>query len=113
MDWLHPTGFAGHGRGIIRNNRVRYLDGATGNFTGYAIQVSSAETVVVSGNIVETIPSGGEPIRLEGCVNVTWFDNRTADGELIARIDPETEKAIEEVDVPAEDALVLACFEKS
>jgi hypothetical protein len=99
-----------HGDVILRHNRIRYVDGATGSFNGYGLQVNGAKGLILSHNQIETLPSGVNPIQTLRCPAVGWFDNRTPTGALIPREDPATGKPVEELDAAAEDVLVAACY---
>jgi hypothetical protein len=109
--YLDDTGAAPapHGQAVLRNNRFRYLDGVTGSFNGYAIQVNGTNAVIISDNLIETVPAGIEPIQTLRCNQVTHFDNRIVDTILL---DVATDQYREQLDLPAEDALVSACFDK-
>ena len=106
-----------YGQVIIRHNRFRYVEGVTGvnseaaYFDGSASFVAGADAVIISDNLVETIPSGGESgaIVTTGCTAVTRFDNRTQAGTLVV---PDTDRYRQQLDVPAEELLASATLDK-
>jgi hypothetical protein len=96
---------------IIRRNCFRYVEGEIGPFNGYAIDVKGAQNVIITNNTVETIPAAGAAIRTEDGpgVNVNNFDNRTPAGPLV---DWAMDGYFSEFDVPSEETLMMALFEK-
>jgi hypothetical protein len=96
---------------IIRGNVIRYQDGQTSpDATGTAIEVNGAKNLLVRENIVEVTPP--DPIAFQRCGSVKYFNNRTADGELLARYDSATGRPVEEYDAEAEVGLVLCLFKR-
>ncbi len=100
--------FRPHEEIVIRSNRFRYVDGLTAS-GGYAIQVNGARGLIVSHNHIETV-AGAEAVRFLRCDNVSSFDNRTSSAVLLPQLDSVSGKYREELDIPAEDALLSACF---
>jgi hypothetical protein len=97
----------GYGDVIIRDNLIRYVDGAFGaGYAGSGIKVAGAKLATVRNNLLECVPIS--PIEIQRCGAVSWFDNRTLNAALIARVDELTGKPVEEYDAAAEDALVAA-----
>ncbi len=95
----------------VRDNYVRYLDGQfAAGLVGYAMDVKGVRDLIVMDNMIESAVS--DPLRQTMGDTITYFENRTTNGELIAVQDPTTGKFREELDTPAEDAFVLACFDK-
>jgi len=45
-----------YGQVVIRNNRIRYVDGSPGSFNGFGIDVAGANALIVSDNILEVTP---------------------------------------------------------
>jgi hypothetical protein len=107
VDDAGASTFHPHDQIIIRGNVFRYFDGASGTLDGCAIDVSGARNAIISDNIVGTVPSTGDAIRTANCEHATFFDNRTTLGNGFAG-----DKYTEELDVPSEEPLLLACFEK-
>jgi hypothetical protein len=94
---------------LIRKNCFRYLNGVAGTDERYAIQIKGAEAVIISGNIVETIPTAGDAIQVTDCPedSVRIFDNRAP-----AMVEFPADRYVPELARLAEDALVSACFER-
>jgi len=61
-------------------------------------------------NLIECAPAS--PLQTSFCGEVNYFENRAPGAEIIALLDSATGKFTEELDAPAEDALVLSCFDK-
>lgn len=100
-----------HGQFVIRNNKIRYLDGAyqtSPAYVGYGIQFFGAENAIVQDNVVESVPA--YPIRHERCNTARYFNNRTPAGVLIRGIDGITQRLYDELETDAEDAFVMAMF---
>jgi len=97
-----------HGSLIVRNNRIRYVDGGSGN--GNGIKVYSAQNFLVSENVVDV--SQTNPLRNNRCGSVKYFDNRTPAGILIRGINEANNVLYSELETDAEDAFVLAMFKK-
>ncbi len=118
LEDLQPTGLQDpsypayqHGQVIVRNNKIRYVDGAyqtSPPFVGYGIQIFGPENAIIQDNVVESVPA--DPIRNERCGTATYFNNRTPSGVLIRGLDSITGKKYDELETEAEDALVLAMF---
>lgn len=101
-----------HGDVIIRDNKIRYLDGQfdTG-YTGYGIQVNGAKNLLVRDNVVEAVPAN--PIRNNRCGSVKYFNDKTPAGGLIQGVnEAASNKKYDELETDAEDALVLSLFNR-
>jgi hypothetical protein len=99
-----------HGDIIIRNNRIRYLDGAAPSDEGaILIQVHGAKSLIVQNNVLETISAA--PIEALRCGAESYFDNRTVAGELLTVPAHTANDFKERLEIPAEDALTLAFFD--
>jgi hypothetical protein len=118
LEDLQPTGLQDttypayqHGQVIVRNNKIRYVDGAyqtSPPFVGYGIQVFGPENAIMQDNLVESVPA--DPIRNERCGTTKYFNNRTPAGVLIRGLDSITGKKYDELETEAEDALVMSLF---
>ena len=101
-----------HGDVIIRDNKIRYLDGQFDtSYTGYGIQANGAKNLLARNNVVESVPAN--PIRNNRCGSVKYFNDKTPAGVLIQGIDEgNSNKKYDELETDAEDALVLALFKR-
>jgi hypothetical protein len=108
---LQAPDFA-HGEVIIRDNTIRYVDGAfEPGYTGYGIQVNGARNLQVRNNVVEAAPAN--PVRNIRCGSVKYFNNKSSAGELIQGVDEgKSNKRYDELETDAEDALVLALLSR-
>ena len=74
-----------HGDVIIRDNKIRYLDGQfDSSYSGYGIQINGAKNLLVRNNVVECYPSN--PLRNNRCGSVKYFNDKTPAGVLIQGI---------------------------
>lgn len=95
-----------HGDVIVRNNKIRYLDGVFSTMnTGYGIHVNGAKHLLVLNNVLEVAPKN--PLRNQRCGAVTYFSNRTPAGVLIRGMNVDTNRKHDELETEAEDALIL------
>jgi hypothetical protein len=100
-----------HGDVIVRDNKFRYLDGTFDpGSTGYGIQVNGAKNLLVRNNVVESTQA--HPIANRRCGSVKYFNNKEPDGTLIQGYNADTDKEYDELETDAEDALVLALFNR-
>ena len=101
-----------HGDVIIRDNKIRYLDGQfDSSYSGYGIQINGAKNLLVRNNVVECYPSN--PLRNNRCGSVKYFNDKTPAGVLIQGINEgNSNKKYDELETDAEDALVLALMKK-
>ena len=99
-----------YGQVVIRHNRVRYVDSTPGSFNGYGIDVAGANALMISDNVVEVTPSN--PIRNTRCASTTYFNNKTASGNLLLGWESALNFRYGELATDAEDAFVLALLEK-
>ena len=91
---------------IIRNNKIRYVDGlAEEDSTGSGIEVNGAKNLLLRENLVEVLSAN--PICHQRCGSVNYFNNRTADGRLLPKYDDSEQRWVEELDAQAEDAFIL------
>jgi len=95
---------------ILRNNRIRYTDGTPGTFTGYAIDVTGTDALIVENNVVEVSPVN--PIRNERCDAVKYFNNETPGGKLILGWESDFDFNYGELTTDAEDAFVLSFMKR-
>ncbi len=101
-----------HGDVIIRDNKIRYVDGAFDpSYSGYGIQVNGAKNLLVRNNAVESAQTN--PLRNNRCGSVKYFNDKTPAGALIQGINEgNSNKKYDELETDAEDALVLALFKR-
>jgi len=101
-----------HGDVIIRDNKIRYLDGFfDSSCNGWSLQVNGAKNLLVRNNVVECFPPN--PLRNNRCGSVKYFNDKTPAGVLIQGInEAASNKKYDELETDAEDALVLALFKR-
>lgn len=101
-----------HGDVIIQDNKVRYLDGLfDSSYSGYGIQMNGAKNLLIRNNVVEAAPTN--PIRNNRCGAVKCFNDKTPAGVLIQGVDEANgSKKYDELETDAEDAMVLALFNR-
>jgi hypothetical protein len=98
-----------HGSIVVRDNRIRYVDGGSGN--GNGIRIYDAQNLLVRENVLEVSPT--IPVSNNNCGSVGYFNNRTPSGTLIQGVDEGNgNKKYDELETDAEDALVLALFNR-
>lgn len=75
-----------HGDVIIRDNKIRYVDGAfDASYTGYGIQINGAKNLLVRNNVVEAVQT--PLLRNNRCGSVKYFNDKTPAGVLIQGVD--------------------------
>ncbi len=100
-----------HGDLIIRDNKIRYLDGLIeSGYTGYGLQINGAKNLLVRNNVVEAVPAN--PLRNIRCGSVDYFNDKTPGGVLIQGLNEDNSRKYDELETEAEDALVLALFNR-
>jgi len=101
-----------HGDVIIRDNKIRYLDGQfDSSYTGYGIQANGPKNLLVRNNVIETAQT--PLLRNNRCGSVKYFNDKTPAGVLIQGVDEgNSNKKYDELETDAEDALVLALFKR-
>jgi hypothetical protein len=99
-----------HGQAVIRNNKIRYVDGVSGSFNGSGIDVAGVGALIVSDNILDLVPAN--PITNKRCGSATYFHNRTPAGALVRGLESATGRKYSELETDAEDAFVMAFLEK-
>src|SRR5437764_14436361 len=100
----------GFGDVQIRENRLRYLDGQfSGAFLGYLMNVRGARNLIVVDNIVESAVA--TPLQNTLCSSISYFENRTVPGQLLARPDPNTGNPIDPLHVPARYVFDFSLFD--
>ena len=98
-----------HGDIIIRNNKIRYVDGVAPDDDGaILIEVQGAMNLIVQNNVLDTIAA--LPLENERCGHATYFNNRTPAGVLLRGLNEDTNVKYDELETEAEDAFVLALF---
>ena len=98
-----------HGDIIVRQNRVRYLDGAfQGTYLGYGVHVKNAKNALVFENVVESAPA--DPVRAQRCGGLKFFNNRSPATALIEGYDPSSgaTKRYNDLETDAEFGLVMS-----
>jgi len=100
-----------HGEVIIRQNAVSYVDEVfDGGYTGIGIHVRGAKNLNVQNNVVDVQPAN--PLQDLRCGSVKYFNNQKPDGTLIRGYKDDTDQLYNELETDAEDALVLALFNR-
>jgi len=100
-----------HGDVIVRNNKIRYVNGAAPNDGGATlIDLRGVKHLIVQNNVLDTVATA--PIQALRCGAQTYFDNRTVAGALLAATGFTAADFYETLERPAEDAFVLAHFSK-
>jgi len=100
---LDSSGAYVHGNVVIRDNRIRYVDGGTGSASG--IKVWSAQNLLVRENTLELTPT--LPLLNKNCAAAQYFENRTPAGVLIRGYNEDTSRKYDELETDAEDAFIL------
>ena len=100
-----------HGEIIIRNNKIRYVDGvAPTGVTDVMIQANGAKNLMVNNNVLDT--ANPLPDQNSRCGNVTYFNNRSPSGTLYQGWNVDTSRRYGELESQADDAFVLAFAER-
>ena len=100
-----------HEQLIIRNNKIRYVDGAAPNDAGVThIELKGIRNVIVQSNVLDTIADA--PMASERCGAQTYFDNRTVEGGFAGPPGPATDGYEQTLDTPSDEAFVLAQFSR-
>jgi hypothetical protein len=97
-----PPSYA-HGNVVIRDNRIRYVDGGSGSAGG--IKAWSAQNLQVRENTVELAPA--TPLMHKNCGAAQYFENRTPAGVLVRGYNESTSLLCSELETDAEDAFIL------
>jgi hypothetical protein len=106
-----PPDYA-HGDILIRDNRIRYLDGLfASTYTGYALQLNGAKNLLVRNNVVEVYPT--DPLKNDRCGSVAYFNNKTPAGTLIRGLNQVNSTKYDELETDAEDAFILGLLKKN
>ncbi len=100
-----------HGDIILRNNKIRYVDGIPPNDGGATlIEVEGSKNLMVQNNVLETIAT--LPLKNKRCGHATYFNNRTPAGKLLQGYENDLGIKYGELETDAEDAFVLALCNK-
>ncbi|HEY9172182.1 MAG TPA: hypothetical protein VI136_07860 [Verrucomicrobiae bacterium] len=100
-----------HGNVLIRDNRIRYVDGGSGSANG--IRVQNAHSLFVRENVLDVAPAQPEdPLSNQDCESAAYFGNKTPGGVLLQGYNENNSKRYDELETEAEDALVLALFNR-
>lgn len=98
-----------HADVIIRNNKIRYVDGAPPNDGGATlIEAQGVKHLIVQNNVLDTVAT--LPLQNVRCGHATYFNNRTPAGKLIQGYEADLEIKYGELETDAEDAFVMALF---
>jgi hypothetical protein len=104
------------GDAVIRNNKIRYIDGRMHNaptgqpMAGTGIQVARAQNLLVQINVVEIIPAN--PLQNLSCGAVKYFNNQTPVGILVQGYEAALGFKYSELATEAEDAFIMAYLER-
>jgi len=100
------------GDAIVRNNKIRYVDGVLfePTYTGDGVRLNGVTNAIVRDNVVEVAPSN--PILLLRCRNVTCQNNRKPSGELIEGYDSDIAEHYGELETDNDFALVMSLFNR-
>jgi hypothetical protein len=108
--YQEPPDYA-HGDLIIRNNKIRYLDGAAPNDSGaILIELKGAKNVMVQNNVLDTIAT--TPLVNQRCGSATYFNNKTPSGVLLRGWNSDTSRKYDELETEAEDAFILGMMKR-
>ena len=100
-----------HGELIVRNNKVRYVDGATPNDGGATlIDLRGVKNVLVQNNVLDTVAT--LPLTNRRCGSGTYFNNLTQGGALLRGWNADTSRKYEELETEVEDALFLSLLNR-
>ncbi len=101
-----------HGDVIVRNNKVRYLDGSfDAANAGYAMHANGAKNLLTQDSVVECAPAN--PLRNQRCGAVSYFNNMTPGGFLVRGLNLDTNQKYDELETEAEDAFILGLLKGS
>ena len=101
-----------YGDVIIRNNKLRYVDGATPNDSGATlIEVQGVKNVIIQNNVLDTIATA--PLTDARCANATYFNNRTPAGVLVQGKNNDSGRKYDELETDAEDAFVMGFIKRA
>lgn len=106
LDPIYPAYV--HGDALVRDNRIRYVDGQFDpGYAGYGLQANGVGRLMVQDQVLELAPAN--PLRNSGCGAVTYFNNRTPDGQLIQGVkqDNNVTRKYDELATVAEDAFMM------
>jgi hypothetical protein len=97
-----------HTEVVIRENRIRYLNGDfDATWTGgRGIRVSGTKNVLVRDNVIECAPAN--PMENFRCGTAQYFNNKTPRGVLIQGHNGPGQTRYSELETESEDALVLS-----
>lgn len=100
-----------HGDVIIQNNKIGYVDLAyDSGYAGSAMELHGIKNLQVMDNVVDVFPSN--PIKDQRSGSVACFNNNSPGGTLIQGYNEDMGKKHDELETEAEDALVLALFNR-
>jgi len=106
-----PTYDYVYGEVIVRNNKIRYMDGASPTDSGATIiEVQGAKSLHVKDNVLDTIATA--PLANRRCGAATYFNNRTPGGSLIEGFNPDTVQRYAELESDTDFAQVLSLFNR-
>jgi len=100
-----------YGEALIRDNKVRYVDGAfDASYSGRGIEVNGAKNLLLRNNVVECAPAN--PLRSQRGGSVSYFNNKTPAGVLLEGLNLDTGFKYEELETEADFALIMSLFNR-
>ncbi len=108
---LEPPDYL-HGDVIVRNNKIRYVDGAVPTDSGATlIEVKGAKSLHVKDNVLDTIAT--VPLANLRCGSATYFNNRTPGGVLERGKNNDNGRNYDELETDAEDAFIMGFIKRT
>ncbi len=109
-----PTPDYVHGEAIVRNNKIRYLNGAfDSGYAGRGIEVNGAKNLLMQHNVTEVAESSGnDRLRNARSGAVTYFNNRVPSGTLVRGVNVDNSSKYSELETDAEDAFILGMIRR-
>jgi hypothetical protein len=108
--FAEPPDYA-HGDVLIRNNKVRYVDGVLPDDEDATLfHAEGAKNLNVESNVMNTIAS--KPLLNVRCGNVSYFNNRTPAGKLKRGFNGDLDFFYGELETDAEDAFLIGYLER-
>jgi len=99
-----------HGDILVRHNKIRAVDNSGPLAANTAlVQVKGAKNLHLTNNFLD-IPSG-IAITTSRCGSITCFDNRNAATQSTPAPTASTDRFLTDLDIPAENGLLMACFD--
>ena len=103
---MQPPDYA-HGDVILRNNKIRYVDGVVkATYTGEASRVNGAKALQVQNNVLSCIPANS--MKNSRCGAATYFNDLTPLGTLLQGYNIDTSVKYDELATMTEDSFVMS-----